>query len=902
MNNLPDLPSINLNDEQRKRFASTLEQYLDLIEKGISPDVERLMQEHPDLVDAFKKILPSGQLQDNRKKTNQADRTQQDSKGANAKRRQADEPPPRQLGEFELLEEIGRGGMGIVFRASQKSLDRTVAVKILLNAATWDNKQIARFQKEAQAAAQLNHPNIVSVYSVGNESETYFYTMPFIDGISLEGAVRRIKQDREFNFEHIVPVESTGFAGSHNESEDLYKTSLARSLLAPSKEQNLESKKLNPSKAFNPSRSAKAIRNAGYIRAVVEMIAQAAEALHYAHQHGIVHRDIKPSNLILDRKGNVWITDFGLAMVSGCSGLTGPGDIMGTLKYMSPEQAAGKTNWVDERTDIYSLGVTMYELLTLHPAVEGDDRMAMLKQIQVQTPSSIRKRNPAISRTLENILLKAISKYPEERYPTAAQFAEDLRLFLSSGRSLANRPGLFLNLSRTVRRNPQRSAAASGILFLLVIGLAPATYWYSSQNAFLNQRCESLDQKLHGARSTLQQLGMPLLDQLELYPGTEPLRKYISREQTGFLESLLEDTQRNPHLRSQIGSLRIELARLHAVSNPDSESLLEFQRAHTQIMEWDKKNVDGIEVSYWFQVQHELAKLRISLGLFDSATSELKHFLDTLQHNRFRGKHSDVPLVLCEAMIRLDLGLSLGLQESFAASEQELFKALKLIQSELGSSQGRIQDHYWSQELVSALLQSANLETTIPELGHELIHKALAIANAKKNDQVANIAVERQLAQCFLALGLNDHRLGKNDEAIQWFRRAIRITSRLVKNDPSNFRFQYEHATAINSLGQLELTVGKPKAAREMFLQTVDILEGISRLHSSPAYHHSLASALHDLATVAIQDKDTQLARSLLDRAIEEQRLALNGSPDDSGFQSQLKNYETLRKELGETN
>jgi serine/threonine protein kinase len=165
---------------------------------------------------------------------------------------------------------------------------------------------------------------------------------------------------------------------------------------------------------------------------VAELGIQAAEALEYAHSLGVIHRDIKPANLLIDARGNLWVTDFGLAQFHSDPGLTITGDLVGTLRYMSPEQARGHRGIIDHRTDIYSLGVTLYELLTLRPTFPGDDRQQLLRQIADEEPIAPRRLNASIPRELETIVLKAMSKEPESRYATAQELADDLRRFVEN--------------------------------------------------------------------------------------------------------------------------------------------------------------------------------------------------------------------------------------------------------------------------------------------------------------------------------------------------------------------------------------------------------------------------------------------------------------------------------------
>src|SRR5262249_14935782 len=183
------------------------------------------------------------------------------------------------------------------------------------------------------------------------------------------------------------------------------------------------------------------IRNREYVRSAARLALQAAEALDHAHTRGILHRDIKPGNLLLDAEGRLWVTDFGLAQVRGDDRMTLTGDVLGTLRYMSPEQALGRRGVMDGRADGYSLGGALYELLTLRPAVDGRDRAEILRRIVDAEPPPPRKLNPAVPSDLETILLKATAKDPAARYATAQELAEDLRNFLEDRPIRARRPG-----------------------------------------------------------------------------------------------------------------------------------------------------------------------------------------------------------------------------------------------------------------------------------------------------------------------------------------------------------------------------------------------------------------------------------------------------------------------------
>jgi serine/threonine protein kinase len=394
------------------------------------------------------------------------------------------------LGDFQILREIGRGGMGIVYEAVQLSLGRRVALKVLPQAATLDPKQLQRFQNEARAAAQLHHTNIVPVYAVGSERGVPYYAMQLIEGQSLAALIDELRAGGEVKgVEHESKVEDS-------QTERVVAVQACPSPPAAR----------DPRPAPCTPRPSLLSSGPEFFRSAARLGLRAAEALEHAHQLAVVHRDVKPANLLLDRRGNLWVTDFGLALFQGDIGLTMTGEVLGTLRYMSPEQALGKRGAVDHRTDVYSLGVTLYELLTLRPALDGQDRQELLAQLGGEEPVPPRRLNRAVPVELETIVLKAAAKSPAERYATAQELADDLQRFLEHRPILARRPGLLERATKWARRHRGLVASAvvlllTGVAALLVTTLAIAREHAETRAAYERERRQAHDAREQRARA-----------------------------------------------------------------------------------------------------------------------------------------------------------------------------------------------------------------------------------------------------------------------------------------------------------------------------------------------------------------------------------------------------------------
>ena len=476
-------------DEQRHPVEMLAEEFAERLRGGESPEVEdycRRLPEHADLLRAvLSTVLATERV------------SGQQSAAANCTLTDGALKMPQTAGDFQLLREIGRGGMGVVYEALQKSLKRRVALKVVNQLIAGSEKQLRRFRREAESAARLHHSNIVPVYGFGEDQGLQFYAMQLIEGATLSEVLESL---RELGHSASPTSASVGHrslrAGTAarrllssaeqpacrpesraDRTADLSavaadSTDPGRTVVAAAADSahgDFQLTQAVPAATFSDERLTASGKQAGdrglllppeYFRNVARLTAAAANGLHYAHGQGILHRDIKPANLLLDADGTIRIADFGLARAVEPDAQTQTGDIVGTLRYMAPEQLRGQA---DPRTDVYALGLTLQELLTLEPP--GIPLMSASGQREAV---SLRAKRPEIPRDLETIARKACSAEPERRYQTAAEFEADLRRFLEDRPIMARPAGIAERLWRWSRRNPQLAAMSAATLLLML--------------------------------------------------------------------------------------------------------------------------------------------------------------------------------------------------------------------------------------------------------------------------------------------------------------------------------------------------------------------------------------------------------------------------------------------------
>ncbi len=544
-----------------QRLVDALREYVRDLESGRMPDPKAIQARHPEIASTLVACMEGIDI------VNALAPCFREA-GAGAEAGDDLLPMPgatRPLGDFLIVRQIGRGGMGVVYEAQQLSLDRRVALKVLPFAAAMDPRHLQRFKNEAQAAAHLHHTNIVPIFGVGCERGVHYYAMQFIEGRTLAAVIRQYRR----------------LLAGDEPTVAVTKLRLAQAQVSDAEKSNgsngadEECFQNDKPTGETPAAVAGFILSQVHFRTMARFALQAAEALEYAHQMGVVHRDIKPANLLVDPRGNLWITDFGLAHVRANAGLTMTGDVMGTLRYMSPEQALARRGTIDHRTDIYSLGVTLYELLSLRPVFEGNDRQELLQQIAFNEPQSLQRINPAIPRELETIVLKSIEKNAHERYATATDLAEDLRRFLEDKPIHAKRPTLAERLHKWSRRHRSLVSTMLFASFLGFVGLALSTavIWHekqlthealeekAQQERLANQNAlTALEQRRRAVMNfdqehrVMQRMLLQLQDRKWSHvPQINELRKAVAEDVLTFLKVRLQDESIDPDIQRETG-------------------------------------------------------------------------------------------------------------------------------------------------------------------------------------------------------------------------------------------------------------------------------------------------------------------------------------------------------------
>jgi WD40 repeat protein/serine/threonine protein kinase len=529
----PDEPSSSREERVNEAIAA----YLEAVEQGES--LEKFLAEHPDIApDLNSFIANQAQFQQDAGSllpvpTPAEAGTPTDQPTVTFQQRGVPSPMDvlRYFGDYELIEEIARGGMGVVYKARQVTLNRIVAVKMILGGRLAGPEDVERFHVEAEAAAQLDHPGIVPIYEVGEHDGQHYFSMGFVDGQSLSKRV-----------------------------------------------------------ADGPLPAREAV---GIVKVV-------AEAVHYAHEKGVIHRDLKPGNILLDKNGQPRVTDFGLAklMESG-SNLTGTGQILGTPNYMPPEQAAAQVSAVGRLSDVYSLGAILYCLLSARPPFQSANPLETLLQVQKQEPVPPRQLNPNIPLDLDTIVLKCLDKAPTRRFASAKALAEELQRYLDGRPILARPVGRLERFRRWCRREPIVAGLSAAVAAALVVGTAVSAFFAVEESNRATSEASARQDEAIQRREAVKQTRIALAASKEA--------KEAQENEKVQAESALQKARELRHSLYLADMNRIE--EYARVSNVERIGAL-LNRHIPQTS--DEEDLRGFDWYYWWKFVHgELMSLKI---------------------------------------------------------------------------------------------------------------------------------------------------------------------------------------------------------------------------------------------------------------------------------------------------
>ncbi|HEV3340145.1 MAG TPA: serine/threonine-protein kinase [Pirellulales bacterium] len=877
------------SSDQRGPVELLADEFLARHKRGEKPTIKEYCDRHPDLAgeirDVFEAVL---MVEDLKPAADDVSGSFGDSVPVDGKRLEY-------VGDYRILCEIGRGGMGVVYEAEQQALGRRVALKVLPRTSTGDGSAQIRFQREAKAAARMHHTNIVPVFDVGQDGEYLYYAMQLIHGQGLDLVIDDLKRLRAQSL--AVPATARG-AQDRSIAASLVAGQFEKeNLAAPGDDAGATAtyEASAPSSAMLPGQSdittATTNRNA-YFRSVAQIGVQTAAALSYAHSRGIIHRDIKPGNLILDTTGNVWVTDFGLAK-TGDSAMTHTGDILGTIRYMSPERFRGQC---DVRADVYALGMTLYEMLTLKAAYASGDRLKLIELIRHSEATSPRSLDARIPRDLETIVTKAIDKDPKRRYQSADEMGEDLQRFVNDEPIKARRIGSTERFGRWCRRNPVVASLTATVLVLMAAGTAVSTWQavvatraradLAAKNAALAD-----EQAKVQARFELAQKAIALFhtgvseDMLLKNEQFQELRTKLLKEAAGFyadLEKLLAG-QTDAKSRKALAAAYFQLGELTDKIGSKPEALAIHRTALT--LRRELAAADGADVETRLDVARSLRAEGLLLHQTGDLTAALRAWEE--QRDIATALEAETATDGVRALLALShnsIGVLLWLTEKPEEAMVSCRKALAIWQKLVDANPANTEFQQklgWGHYNIGLVLKDAEK----PAEAMEAHRKALAIQQKLADANPAVTEFQRDLARSHYNIGYLLSQTENAAEALQANQKALAIFQKLAEANPAVTEFQQQLAATHGRIGILLSRTGKPEEALLASRKALSILQKLA--DANPAVTEivkDLAWSNSELGRLLARQKRFAEAFTALDAGLAIRQKLAESDPKITGY------------------
>jgi tetratricopeptide (TPR) repeat protein len=657
-----------------------------------------------------------------------------------------------------------------------------------------------------------------------------------------------------------------------------------------------------PATGKSPSRtqSSTPTRTRAFFRTVADLGIQAAEAIEHAHGLGVVHRDIKPANLLIDHRGTLWITDFGLARLRNDSGLTMTGDLMGTLRYMSPEQAMGRGVDIDHRTDIYSLGVTLYELLTRKPAITGQDRQEVLRQIAHEEPTPPRRLEPAISRELETIILKAMAKEPEGRYATAQELADDLRRFLDHKPIRARRPTLLERATKWSRRHRWAVVSAMVVLCLALSGLtfALAVIWREQGRTEHERR--RLATNLTLALKALDEVVLPFVeDELPRDPRREAKDRVLLEKALGFYEEFARSNADDPSLRRErarayrrAGKLWGGLGRLSEAENAYRQAI-QLQEEQITL----EPNRDGLlqelvrsAMGLGFVLRTSGQRLREAEGVLKNAANQLGH-LSTDPPSAPEPRELRAAIHNELSLVYQDGGRLVEAEEARVRSTQ-LYRNLANEFPAQPKYRARLAHSYMETAVQRTIIKPVTSgeereHTKALNAAGESLREALNLLQVLVDELPGDTGYRNDLAQAFGRYGTVLRELRNYPESRAAYEKARDLYRALAGEYPALAVYRQNLSACLTNLGNTLSDEGRVQEAGPLHDQAIAIKEKLASDFPEIMDNRSQLGACLNNRANTVQDKAE--ACRLLRRAIAHQRAALEAQPRNPTYRRFLR-------------